>query len=37
LQNRGYNQTGDILQKEILFQVTDIIKGAVDVLHYQEK
>jgi len=37
LQNRGYNQTGDILPKEILFQVTDIIQGAVDVLQYLEK
>jgi len=34
LQCRGYNQTGDILPKEILFQVTDITQGAVDVLHY---
>ena len=32
-----YNQTGDALPKEILFQVTDIIQGAVDVLHYLEK
>jgi hypothetical protein len=33
LQNRGYNQTGNILPKEILFQVTDIIQGAVDVIY----
>ena len=32
LQSRGYKQTGDVLPQEILFQVTDIIQGAVDVL-----
>ena len=32
LQSRGYNSTGDILPEEILFQVTDIVQGAVDVL-----
>jgi mRNA interferase MazF len=37
LQNRGYTQTGDLLPKEILLQVTDIIQGAVDVLHYPGK
>jgi len=32
LQNRGYALTGDILPKETLFRVTDIIQGAVDVI-----
>jgi len=32
LTNRGYKLTGDIADKETLFQVTDIVQGAVDVI-----
>ena len=32
LLDRGYRLTGDTIAKETLFQVTDIIQGAVDVL-----
>ncbi|MCL1882439.1 MAG: type II toxin-antitoxin system PemK/MazF family toxin [Defluviitaleaceae bacterium] len=32
LLNRGYSPTGDILLEETLFQVIDIVQGAVDVL-----
>jgi len=32
LLNRGYKQTGDVVAEETLFQVTDILQGALDVL-----
>ena len=32
LLDRGYKPTGDTITKEALFQVADIIQGAVDVL-----
>ena len=32
LHNRGYRLTGDTIAEETLFQVADIIQGAVDVL-----
>ena len=32
LLDRGYKTTSDTITKETLFQVTDIIQGAVDVL-----
>jgi len=32
LQSRGYSSTGDILPEDTLFQVTDILQGAMDVL-----
>ena len=32
LTNRGYTVTGDTIGEEVLFRVTDIVQGAVDVL-----